>query len=255
MKKIPLILLILSFIFVHSIAQTKSKPKKKVVKPIKTATPAKSVAPIKTPTLTPTPIPTPIPAPAQTIVLSEFEAEILAELNLFRRDPPAYNKYLEDFLNTHDGQYFKNGNGILLESVEGKKNVEEVIAILKETRPLVEFKLADGLIKATADHSQDMIKNNKTGHRGSNGSLPEDRVNIYGTALDGVNENISYGAKTARDVVLTMLIDDGVANRSHRKNLLNPNFKVVGLSVGETKAAGIHCVIVFASSFTDKNQR
>jgi uncharacterized protein YkwD len=253
MKKLPLALIILSLIFGYTAAQTKpiSKIKKTAIQPTKTTTPVKSVVSVKTPT--PTPISTPILPPAQTISLTKFEAEIFAELNLFRRDPQAYAKYLEEFLQTFDGKYFRNSKGIQLESFEGKIPVVEAIAALKQAQPLTEFKLADGLIKAAADHSQDLVKNNRTGHRGTNGSLPNERALLYGTVTNNeVFENISYGGKTARETVLIMLIDDGSASRNHRKSLLNPRIKYVGLATGENKAGGLHCILVLTPDFADK---
>ncbi|MEK7723144.1 MAG: CAP domain-containing protein [Acidobacteriota bacterium] len=256
MKKLPLVLIILSVIFVYVEAQTKSvsKVKKTVAKPTKTATP-KPVVALKTPTPAPTPIPTPIQVlpPAQTISLSKFEAEIFAELNAFRVNPQGYAKHLEDFLQTFDGKYFRNSAGVMLDSFEGKIPVVEAIATLKQAQPMSEFNLADGLIKAAADHSQDLVKNNRTGHRGTNGSMPNERVFIYGTVPNNeVYENISYGGKTAREVVLIMLIDDGTASRNHRKSLLNPKNKYVGLATGENKAGGAHCILVIAPGFADK---
>lgn len=246
MNKLPLVLLILNLIFVYAAAQTKpkSKPKKTPVKLIKAVTPNKPEVPVKTPTPALTPI----------INLSKFEAEILAELNLFRANPQEYAKYLEDYLKNFDGKYFKSGEGISLESFEGKTPVEEIIQILKVTSLLPEFRPAYGMTKAASDHLQDLMQNNKTGHRGTNGSLPNDRVKIYGIAPSGVNENITYNAKTARDVVLTMLIDDGNKSRNHRKNLLNPQLKMVGLATGEIKQIGLSCVLVLTPYFIDKPQ-
>lgn len=254
MKKIPLILLILSLIFVFAEAQTKSNSKTK--KTIVTKTPLPNAVKKATPTpiKTPTPSPTPVPTPSSTIKLAKFEAEILAELNLLRSNPQAYAKHLEDYLKTFDGKYFKTSDGISMESFEGKIPVEEAITVLKTTNPLSEFKTADGLIKASADHLQDLVKNNVTGHRGTSGSLPDQRVSMYGSSPMGVNENITYGTKTARDVVLTMLIDDGNKSRNHRKNLLNPNLKFVGLAAGEIKQAGMSCVLVLTASFIDRKE-
>lgn len=247
MKKIPLILLSFCLIIIYATAQTKPRSTKRIVRNTQTPTPIQSV------TATKTPIQIPLtPTPAQNIKLAKLEDEVFAELNLLRRNPKGYVKFVEDYLKTFDGKYFRTSAGVALESFEGKKPVEEVIEILKQTEPLSEFKLADGLIKAASDHSQYLVKNNKTGHLGTNGNLPQDRVAIYGTASNGVNENITYGVVTAREIVLTMLVDDGTASRNHRKNILNPNMKYVGLATGENKAAGLHCILDLAQTYFDK---
>lgn len=253
MKRLPLVLLILSSIFVYAAAQTKpiSKTKNIKVQPTKTPASSKTVSIVTTPTPTPTPVKT-ITTPSLPIKLGKFESEIFAELNLLRTNPQAYAKYVEDFLKTFDGKYFRTGDGVMLESFEGKTPVEELIPILKATNPMPEFKLANGMVKAATDHAQDLVKNNMTGHKGSNGSLPDERVRLYGFSQTSVNENISYGTKTARDVVLNMLIDDGYKTRSHRKNLLNPQLKSIGLATGNIKQAGLTCVLMLTTSFTEK---
>lgn len=248
MKRLPLILLIYALVCLSVTAQTKKTTTKVTAKkttiqqPTKPVTIAKSTPPIQLTNSTTT----------LTVKLPKFETEILAELNLFRTNPAAYAKHLEDYLKSFNGKYFKNGEGIDLESFEGKTPVVEAIAVLKQTAPLPEFKTADGMVKGALDHSQDLQKNNRTGHRGTDGSLPMDRVSRYGIAASGVFENISYSTNTARDVVLTMLIDDGNANRNHRKNLLNPQLKIVGLAAGDSKDAGKFCVLVLAASFAAK---
>ena len=45
-------------------------------------------------------------------------------------------------------------------------------------------------------------------------------------------ENLAYGPYEARDTLLTLAIDDGVASRGHRKNIFKPDFQRLGLCEG-----------------------
>ena len=58
-------------------------------------------------------------------------------------------------------------------------------------------------------------------------------------------ENISYGDDNARNIVIQLLVDDGVPSRGHRKNILNFKFDEVGVSVGKHSGYGSMCVIDF----------
>ena len=58
------------------------------------------------------------------------------------------------------------------------------------------------------------------GHTGSDGSDPFTRMKRVGAFNMGGGENCSYGMQTGKDVVLQLLIDDGVESRGHRKNIM-----------------------------------
>lgn len=51
----------------------------------------------------------------------------------------------------------------------------------------------------------------------------------YGKWENIVGENISYGMKSGIDVVMQLVVDDGVSNRGHRLNIFNPNYFVCGI--------------------------
>ena len=46
------------------------------------------------------------------------------------------------------------------------------------------------------------------------------------------SENIDYGNKPPRDVILSLLIDDGVLNRGHRHAMFGTLFKTMGAATG-----------------------
>ena len=88
---------------------------------------------------------------------------------------------------------------------------------------------------AAADHVKDIGKNGLSGHKGSDESTPFKRIARYGKANNGggtSGENISFACDSAIEIVMQLFIDDGVKSRGHRKNMLNPAFKVTGISKG-----------------------
>jgi uncharacterized protein YkwD len=62
---------------------------------------------------------------------------------------------------------------------------------------------------------------------------------------------MTFGPATAHDVVAALLIDDGIADRGHRKNILDPEVGVVGISCGPHKSYRVMCDIVHAGGFVD----
>lgn len=247
MKKLPAFLLILLIAFSNLAAQSKPVAKiipKKSIQTKKIVTPPTQVSGVKSQTVEKTVV-------AKTpIILSELETAILTEINKARTNPVEYAKILEAYLKTFKGKDSTTPDGVELTTNEGTVPVLEAITALKQTSGLTEFKVVEGLNKAAKDHALDLVTNNKSGHTGSNGSLPMQRVEKYGI-VSQINENISYFTKTARAVVMTMLIDDGTASRNHRKNLLSSTHKVIGIATGENKAVGNFCVILFTDKFTE----
>jgi len=61
-----------------------------------------------------------------------------------------------------------------------------------------------------------------------------------------IGENIDYGNTDARDIIMHLLIDDGVKSRGHRENILNPMFLVVGSALGPHQKYRHACVSNFA---------
>ncbi len=100
--------------------------------------------------------------------------------------------------------------------------VREAIDTLLSTPPLGDLSPSGELQQAALDHAEDSELNDLIGHQGSDGSKTSDRIKKYGNWNKQMGENIRYGNDNAREIIVGMLVDDGVPTRGHRKNLLNP---------------------------------
>lgn len=183
--------------------------------------------------------------------LTTQEEEVLTEINLARANPVAYARYLEDFKRQYQGNQVKYADGTSFVTNEGVVAVSEAIEFLKETEPQPPLQIRKGLIDAARLHLRDMITTGKTGHRGSDGSVPEERFKRFGSWSESVGENIVYQSRSARENVIWLIIDDGTSNRGHRKNIFKPAFRVAGVAIDGPAKTNSMCVITFAGAFTD----
>ena len=74
----------------------------------------------------------------------------------------------------------------------------------------------------------------------------------FGRRHGAAAENICYGSRDARSIVVMLLVDAGVGSRGHRKNILSPDFAVAGAAFGPHAGYGAMCVIDFAACFVER---
>ncbi len=79
---------------------------------------------------------------------------------------------------------------------------------------------------------------------GTAGIESHDRINKKCKSMFS-GECIDFGVHQAKDIVLHLLIDEGVPSLGHRNIILNTNYRIVGLSFQPHKTYGVHAVIGF----------
>jgi uncharacterized protein YkwD len=185
--------------------------------------------------------------------LSQLEREILEEMNLARTNPQQYAAYVEQYKTYYNGNRLKlPGRQTPIVTFDGIAAVDEAVGFLKAAKPQPALAVNRGMCLAAKDHANDLALKGVSGHKGSDGSTPNARLDRYGKWEGVVGENIVYDVSTAREIVIGLIIDDGTANRGHRRNIFDPNHRVAGISVTDSPANGAKCVLDYAGGFEDK---
>lgn len=187
--------------------------------------------------------------------LNSFEKELVLEMNKLRSDPAGYaEKYIAPLAKSYNGKILHYPGDNPLKTTEGVSALNECVRELKRTQPLPLIYPSAGLSKAASDHVKDQSRTGATGHVGGDRSSMKNRVERYGTWNIRIGENIAYGGKYAQQVIIYLLIDDGVKGRGHRLNMLNPDFKTTGVASGKHPVYGSMFVMDFAGAFTEKTK-
>ena len=181
--------------------------------------------------------------------LSTVEKDVVLEMNKARSNPTLYAElYIEPRVKKFSGNVY-NGN---IMTNEGVTVVKDCVSFMKKSKSLSVLTPEKGLSLAAQQHSSTQGETDQTGHTGVDGSDPFTRIKRYGT-FKTAGENIDYGATSGREIVISLLIDDGVPSRGHRKNIMNKAFSSTGIGYTKRhKTYGAVCVITYAGGYSDK---
>lgn len=150
--------------------------------------------------------------------MSAKERAMLKEINFVRCYPKVYAeiifKEIADQSTTWQGLRHDDFQAAL-----------ELIDELKAMKPLNALLPMECIYVAARAHGQDEVARGFTGHDGSDGSQPWDRIGKACKELAASNENLVGGGKgTPRAAVIQLLIDSGISSRGHRYNMLDVNW-------------------------------
>jgi len=185
--------------------------------------------------------------------LNELEQDVILELNKVRSNPKQYAEdYLEELRTAFKGKLYTYPGQITVKSQEGIRPLEECIQVLKKTEAMPILNPAEGLAKAAAELVADQQKHGGIGHITRRGLTPKMRIEKYGEWDICSAEDITYGSFEARQIVIALLIDDGVPGRGHRENILNACSRFVGVANGGHPNYDSMCAIDYAGVYKTK---
>ncbi|WP_136514032.1 CAP domain-containing protein [Geomonas edaphica] len=182
---------------------------------------------------------------------ADLARQVLAETNLARTAPQRYANYLREFRKRFVGKAYRvPGTFNMVMTSEGTAALDEAVRYLARQRPVPALSWSPGLAEAADDLVREQTASGETGH-GDAGGI-KGRIEDHGSWSSTIGENISYGPDTARMVVMGLIIDDGVRNRGHRKNIFNRAFATAGAACGPHPVYRTICVMDFAGGFKER---
>jgi uncharacterized protein YkwD len=184
--------------------------------------------------------------------LTGIEKDVILEMNKVRTNPKKYAElYIQPRTKYFSGNNYSVPGQITIVTQEGVAAVNGCITALNRANNVGVLTPEKGLSLAAKDHVTDQSKTGQTGHNGSDRSTPETRMKKY-VIFSGswtLGENIAYGNTTGREIVCSLLIDDGVPNRGHRTNIMNKAFTQTGVAYGTHTQYRTSCTITYANGY------
>ncbi len=181
----------------------------------------------------------------------ELTNQILIEHNKIRVDPRSYIPYLEAQKQLLKDKILYRPNEVPIETNEGQFAYEEAIEFLKKQKPLETLTHDERIAKACMDHAGDLGKKGLVSHDSSHGKSVSERIEAYCEWEECCAENLDFGTKTGRDVIISLLIDDGVEDRGHRENMFKEGVKFIGIACTMHKEYETVIVINYVGGIRD----
>ena len=180
------------------------------------------------------------------IDLEKLAKEIFNEHNYLRKNPQSYIEKLERVSRNYKGKYLRHPMEIPIETYEGIQGIKDTIEFLKNQEPVKELIYSEELSLAARDHVIDIGDKGISGHRGSNKSTLNERIEKYIEWNGLISESIQYCYQFASNIIMSLLIDDGSKDKHQRLNLFSEDFNYVGIGCGGHKKYHLCTVINYA---------
>ena len=159
--------------------------------------------------------------------LTRQEKAVIYYTNLVRIDPKGFAKIAKRYIDS-----------------TGEKNsyTASLLKTLSSMEPLTALEASKDLHLIAKAHAVNFGKSGKTGHDNL-----KKRFEAYMKACRcKVSENADYGYDQALDIVMHLLIDTDIKDLGHRKNMLDPKLKKIGVSIQPHKRYEWNCVMDFS---------
>ena len=179
--------------------------------------------------------------------MSDFNEDLIMEINLLRTNPKKYAKTISKYMN-----YFK-GNLLCLpdtnagiQTEEGVEAFKEAVDFLNKQEKIEPLKPSKGLCRI-AEEFIAIYQKPDSGELANKDM--EDIINKYGAFSGSFSRAMDFGGETAEMAIINLVVSDGDPSRGQRESLLSTEIKKVGVANGEHEVYR-HCsAIITATEF------
>lgn len=179
--------------------------------------------------------------------IESFRKQFIHELNALRRNPQNYSTVIRSYEKYFDDDMFKIPNTIPIKTQEGVEPLMELAMILDSLDSMCELIPCEGLNQCTMN-AVELMQSFDQVIQVYDMKIDELLVN-YGEVYGPFAQCCDFGTNNPQLLLLILLMDDGDSNRPNRTSLLNPNFKMIGLSQKTHRKFAWCSIIMLARHF------
>ena len=185
---------------------------------------------------------------------NSIKISLYEELNILRQDPRSYIPLIEQQMRTikKNNILIKKDSNLRIQMSEGIPAYEEAINFLEQQVPVSPLNKEVKLGFAAQDLVKDIGERGVVTHKDNKGQFTSERIEKYCEWDFCANEVIEVSSKNPKDILISLLVDDGIQNRADRKALFQDTYNYVGIACGPHCEYEIVTVFVFAGGIRQK---
>ena len=183
-----------------------------------------------------------------------IQTMLYKELNKVCQNPKSYIPLIEAEMKTlkKNNVLKKKDSSLQIQTLEGKAAYEDAIAFLQEQKEVNPLTKEIKLSYAAQDLVTDIGERGVVSHQDKDGNYMSERIEKYCEWDYCANEVIEVSSKSATDILISLLVDDGIRDKLNRRALFQNVYNYVGISCGPHTEYEIVTVLVFAGGIRPK---
>ena len=183
-----------------------------------------------------------------------IQTMLYKELNKLRQNPKSYIPLIEAEMKTlkKNNVLKKKDSSLQIQTLEGKPAYEDAISFLREQKEVNPLTKEIKLSYAALDLVTDIGERGVVSHQDKDGNYMSERIEKYCEWDYCANEVIEVSSKSATDILISLLVDDGIRDKLNRRALFQNVYNYVGIACGPHTEYEIVTVLVFAGGIRPK---
>ena len=163
--------------------------------------------------------------------MSDFNEDLIMEINLLRTNPKKYAKTISKYMNYFKGKLLclpESNAGIQTE--EGVEAFKEAVDFLNKQPKIEPLKPSKGLCRIAEDFIS-IYQKPESGDLANKDM--EEIINKYGSFAGSFSRAMDFGGETPEMAIINLVVSDGDPSRGQRESLLSTEIKRIGVANGK----------------------
>ena len=177
--------------------------------------------------------------------MSEFNEELIAEINSLRTNPKKYARTISKYIGYFKGKLLcLPGSNAGIQTEEGAEAYSEAVDFLSKQSRIEALKPSKGLCRIAEEFISEVQKPDSNDLENID---MEEIINKYGSFSGSFSRAMDFGGETPEQAVINLIVSDGDKTRGQRESLLSTDIQRIGVANGEHSTYR-HCTAIVTCS-------